>query len=45
MIEHLADSIGRNSSAPSGVEERALTRTTRVNRRRSKRKPPSERDR
>jgi DNA-binding transcriptional LysR family regulator len=45
MIEHLADCIVRNSSAPSGVEERALTRTTRVNRRRSKRKPPSERKR
>jgi DNA-binding transcriptional LysR family regulator len=41
MIEHLADSIARNSSAPSGVVEQALTRTTRANRRQYKRKPGS----
>jgi DNA-binding transcriptional LysR family regulator len=45
MIDHLADSIVRNSSAASGVVEQALTRTTRVDRRPDKRKPPSGRDR
>jgi DNA-binding transcriptional LysR family regulator len=45
MIEHLADSIVRNSSAPSRAAERALRSTTRVNRRGYKRKPPSRRDR
>ncbi len=45
MIEHLADSIVRNSSATSGVMEQALTSTTPVNRRDYKRKPPSGRDR
>jgi DNA-binding transcriptional LysR family regulator len=45
MIEHLADSIGRNSSAASGVVEQALTSTTRVSRRDYKRKPSSGGDR
>ena len=45
MIEHLADSIVRNSSATSGVVEQALTSTTRVNRRDHKRKPRRGRDR
>jgi len=45
MIEHLADSIGSNSPATSGVVEQALTSTTRVNRRDYKRKPSSGGDR
>jgi DNA-binding transcriptional LysR family regulator len=44
MIEHLADSIVRNWSATS-VPEQALTRTTHLNRRHYKRKPPSGRHR
>jgi DNA-binding transcriptional LysR family regulator len=45
MIEHLADSISRNSSATAGVVKWGLTPTTRVNRRGFKRKHPSGRDR
>jgi DNA-binding transcriptional LysR family regulator len=45
MIEHLADSIGRNSSATTGEVMRELTSTKLVNRRNHKRKPRSGRNR
>jgi len=45
MIEHLADSIDRNSSAPTSVAAQASPRIKRVNRRQHKRKPVSSRDR